>query len=209
MFRYLLCASVFGFASFAHAADKPDAVIGTKAPSPNLPGLDGKPVKFDTLRGKAATVVVFISFECPVSNSYATQLNELAKDSAAKGVTVVLVCPADESPEAVTKAAAASFKPTMPVLIDSKKEFATALKAAATPEVFLLDAEGVVRYRGRIDDAWSARLKRNPVVSSHDLQDALAAVLAGKPVATAVTKPVGCEIAFQEVAPPKAGPVTF
>src|SRR5581483_11438339 len=141
MFRSLLIASVVGFASLAQAADKPDAVVGTKAPSPTLPGLDGKPVKFDTLRGKAATVVVFVSFECPVSNSYATQLNELAKDSAAKGVAVVLVCPGDESPDAVTKSAAASFKPAMPVLLDPKRELAAGLKAAATPEVFLLDAE--------------------------------------------------------------------
>ena len=79
MIRSLLIASVFGFASIASAADKPEEVIGTKAPAPTLPGLDGKPVKFDSLRGKAATVVVFVSFECPVSNSYATQLNELAK----------------------------------------------------------------------------------------------------------------------------------
>src|SRR5438046_5460597 len=167
MFRSLFCACVFGFASIAQAADKPEAVIGTKAPSPTLPGLDGKPVKFDTLRGKAATVVAFVSFECPVSNSYATQLNELTRDSAAKGVAVVLVCLSDESPEAVAKAAAASFKPAMPVVLDAKREFAAGLKAAATPEVFLLDAEGVVRYRGRIDDAWSARLKRNPVVTTH------------------------------------------
>ena len=97
----------------------------------------------------------------------------------------------------------------MPVLLDSKKEFAAGLKAEATPEVFLLDAEGMVRYRGRIDDTWSARLKRNPVVRTHDLQDAIAAVLAGKPVAKAVTTPVGCQILLEPVAAPKTGTVTF
>ena len=72
MIRSFLVAFVLGLTSVAVAADtKPDSVIGTKAPAPKLTGLDGQPVAFDTLRGKTATVVVFMSFECPVSNSYA------------------------------------------------------------------------------------------------------------------------------------------
>ena len=75
MIRSLIVLVTLGLASIASATNpkdsKPDSVIGTKAPAPNLTALDGKAVNFDTLRGKTATVVVFISFECPVSNSYA------------------------------------------------------------------------------------------------------------------------------------------
>ena len=42
-----------------------------------------------------ALVIVFISFECPVSNSYVTPLGELAKRYADKGVVVVGVCPSE------------------------------------------------------------------------------------------------------------------
>ena len=73
----------------------------------------------------------------------------------------------------------------------------------------MLDAGGAVRYRGRIDDAYSARLRRNPIISSHDLADALAAVVSGKPVVRAVTTPVGCAIDLDPAAAARAGAVTF
>ena len=166
MIRSLIVLVTLGLASIASATNpkdsKPDSVIGTKAPAPNLTALDGKAVNFDTLRGKTATVVVFTSFECPVSNSYAELLNEIAKNQAEKGVKVVLVCPTSDSPEAVAKASA-GFKLMMPVVLDSRKELAAGLQARTTPEAFVLDGEGMVRYRGRIDNAYSARLKRNPI----------------------------------------------
>ncbi|WP_439631921.1 redoxin domain-containing protein [Gemmata sp.] len=208
MFRSLLVALVL--APVCVAADaNPESVVGTKAPNLALTVVgDGTQSKLDALRGKAATVVVFVSFECPVSNSYVAGLNELARTHAEKGVAVVLVCPTDDPREAVAKAAA-GFKLTVPVLLDPKRELASGLGAVCTPEAFLLDGEGTVRYRGRIDDGYSARLKRNPVVSTHELTDALNAVLAGKPVATAVTKSVGCEIEYAAKPASRAGAVTF
>ena len=213
MLRALFALVAFGLGSAALAADdkpdlKPESVVGTKAPGVTLPALDGTATKLDSLRGKAATVVVFTSFECPVANSYAAELNELAKTHAEKGVRVVLVCATDEPLADVAKAAATA-KPAMPVLHDAKKELARALKAQATPEVFLLDGDGVVRYRGRIDNAYSKRLVRNAQITSFDLKDALAAVLAGKPVAVACTPPVGCPIDLDPRPVVKAGAVTF
>jgi hypothetical protein len=103
--------------------------------------------------------------------------------------------------------AASGFKLTVPVLLDPKKEFAAGLKACATPEAFLLDGDGVVRYRGRIDDGYSSRLKRNREVTAHDLLDALNAVIDGKSVRNPVTTPIGCTIDIESV--PKNGAITF
>ena len=86
---------------------------------------------------------------------------------------------------------------------------AAGLKAKTTPEAFVLDGGGMVRYRGRIDDAYSARLKRNPIITSNDLVDALAAVVAGKPVARPVTTPVGCTIDLEPAAVARSGAATF
>src|SRR6185503_5839507 len=69
-----------------------------------------------------------------------------------------------------------------------------ALAAEMNSEAFVLDSGRVLRYRGRIDDGYSARLKRNARVTSRDLETALDSVLAGKPVATAVTRALGCPI---------------
>jgi hypothetical protein len=74
MIRSLLVASTFALTSVAFAADtKQETGIGAKAPAPKLAGLDGKAVAFDDVRGKTATVVVFVSFECPVSNPIPTR----------------------------------------------------------------------------------------------------------------------------------------
>ncbi|MCE9564137.1 MAG: redoxin domain-containing protein [Planctomycetes bacterium] len=209
MLRFLLAAFACITVTNLFAADaKPDSIIGTKAPSLTLTSIDGTATKFDSVQGKAATVVVFVSFECPVSNSYIAGLNELAKTHAEKGVSVVLVCPTEDPRDAVAKSAA-GHKLTIPVLLDSKKELAAGLTATHTPEAFLLDSEGKVRYRGRIDDGYSARLKRNPVVTTHDLDNALTAVLAGKAVSTPFTKAIGCEIELKVRPTPKAGAVTF
>ena len=199
-----LCCTAVAF-----ALDKPAPTdgVGAKVVA-KLTGLDGKAADLADLRGKTATVVVFASTECPVSNSYASAVNELAKALAGKGVAVVVVIPSDE-PVATVSKWATEYKLTVPVYLDPKKVAAAAFGAKATPEAFVLDADGLVRYRGRIDDAYSERLKKNPVVTSHDLQNALDDLLAGKPVRTAVTKPVGCPIAFDAAPAAKAGKVSY
>ena len=198
MFRLLAALLALGLASAALAAEKPGSVP--------LAAPDGKGTTLDAHAGKSATVVVFVSFECPVARSYLVPLNEFARANAEKGVRVVLVCPSDDKPASVAKSAA-EFKLTIPVLIDSKKELAAALKAEITPEAFVLDAKGEVFYRGRIDDGYSARLKKNPTVTSRDLNDAVAALLDGKLVKVAKTKAVGCPIDYD--AAQATGTVTY
>ena len=71
---------------------------------------------------------------------------------------------------------------------------ADVFKAKITPEVFVLDHNQVMRYRGRIDNMFSERLKRNPKVTDHDLENAIDDLLAGKPVRRPVTTAVGCPL---------------
>src|SRR5262249_23194121 len=61
-----------------------------------------------------------------------------------------------------------------------------------------LDSKRVLRYRGRIDDAYTARLKKNPRISREDLKLALEAVVAGKEVAIGETEAIGCPVALPE-----------
>ena len=58
----------------------------------------------------------------------------------------------------------------------------------------MLDADSVLRYRGRIDNGYAARLRQNARTTKHDLKQALEEVLDGKPVSEPVTRPVGCAI---------------
>jgi peroxiredoxin len=147
--------------------------------------------------GKTATVVVFLSFHCPVSNSYAATLTQLHKSYGEKGVRFVAVVPTDDPAEWVAKKAAA-FEYPFPVFSDAKLNVAEAFKAAVTPEAFVLDHNLVLRYRGRIDNQYHARLKKNTAVTSHDLKDAIEALVAGKDVATPATTAIGCHIEPRE-----------
>ena len=78
-------------------------------------------------------------------------------------------------------------------LKDVGNELADRLGVERTPEVFVLDADRVVRYRGRVDDQFGFGVHR-PAPTRRDLAAALDDLLAGRPVATPRTEPVGCRI---------------
>lgn len=201
MTRALLLAALAGFALGPSAAadELPTDKINTTIDRLTLTASDGKPLAVNSLQGKKAVVVVFLSFDCPVSNSYSSQLTEMATGYADKGVAFLGVAAGVEAPDALTKLAA-EYKLGFPLYADPKLAAADALKATTTPEAFVLDHNHVLRYRGRIDDAYSSRLKRNSVVTAHDLKDALDALLAGQDVKTPVTKPVGCPVGDRALA---------
>lgn len=155
-------------------------------------GLDGKPIPLTAAKTKKAQVVLFLSFDCPNSTSYASTLAALYKEYSPKGVEFIAVCPTDEV-EAVKKSKS-EFKLPFMVTVDPKSEVVDAFKAVATPEAFVLDHNLVLRYRGRIDNTFSARLKKNNKTTDFDLKDAIEDLLAGKDVRTPVTRAIGCPV---------------
>src|SRR5262249_26509746 len=100
------------------------------------------------------------------------------------------------SDRSVTRTAASKhvseFHIKFPVLFDASRELSDALKPSHTPEAFVIDREGRLAYRGRIDDLYVDLGKKRTAPSRHDLADAIAAVIASRPVATSRTEPVGC-----------------
>lgn len=162
-----------------------------------LPAVAGKAKSLRDFSGTKGTVVVFVSFDCPVSNSYAATLTELHKTYSAKGVGFVALVPTDDSVERVAKKAA-EFNLPFPVMSDSTRVAAEAFKAVVAPEAFVLDHNHILRYRGRIDNQFYGRLKRNPQVTEHDLRDALAALVSGKDVPTPATRAIGCHLEEKE-----------
>ena len=82
----------------------------------------------------------------------------------------------------------------LPLLRDPENKLVKALGATITPEVFVLNGQYEVMYSGRIDN-WAYELaKKRKLITAHDLQDALEAMLAGKKVIVTQTKAVGCFI---------------
>lgn len=206
---FLAAMALFGLLGLAPADDTPTDKLNKKIDRIPLTATDGTAFDAATIANKKAVVVVFLSFDCPVSTSYSTTLNELTSQYATKGVTFVGVVPSDDPIETIKKQVA-EYKLAFPVYTDAKLAAADALKATTVPETFVLDHNFVLRYRGRINDAYSARLKKNPTVTSHDLRDALDAILAGAEVKTPATKAIGCPVGRREIAAkPGAAVVTY
>ena len=96
-----------------------------------------------------------------------------------------------DSYEAMQRRVAAEEWP-MPYLHDAEQEVARAFGAKTTPDLFVLDAAGVLRYRGAPDADHD-----DPSLRAQWLRDALDAVLAGAVPDRAETRPVGCSIKWK------------
>ena len=195
------------------ALTAPAPVRAADPPTPlaelSFPNATEKRVAWKELAGKNATVVVFLSFDCPMSAGYAKPLADLAAASAAKGVRFVAFCPSDDEPAKVAEQAT-EYKLGFPVFKDEKLRAADALGATTTPQVFVLNAKGEIAYRGLIDDGYARRLVPNRKVSELYLETALGEVLAGKSVSVAKTEPIGCRIVRpREAAKAVAGPAFY
>jgi peroxiredoxin len=168
----------------------------------------GKPVALHDFKERKAVVVVFLSFECPVSVSYSQTLASLHEKYAPRSVAFLgISCNPDENAAELAKRVQ-EFKLPFPVVKDLKFVAADALKARVTPEAFVLDRNFVLRYRGRIDDGYAKRLVKNRQITLHDLRDALDELLAGKPVSRPLTEAVGCPIHREKTAK-ATGNVTY
>jgi peroxiredoxin/mono/diheme cytochrome c family protein len=192
----------------AKGEEVPTEKINKKIDNVTIPGVDGKPFALHGLKGHKAVVVVFLSFDCPVSNHYAATLADLHKAYAGKGVAFVGVNSSDDLDAAGMARQAEAFKLPFPILKDEKHALAEALKAETAPEAFVLDPNFVLRYRGRIDNTFAARLKKNQQTTSFDLKAALDDLLAGKDVALPATRAIGCPIPRDRVVA-REGKVTF
>ena len=199
--RYALAATVaVSTLALAGEATGPQLEPGAKAPSFSLKATDGKTYSLADSMGKKGTLVVFTCNHCPFAKAYEDRLIALAKAYQPKGIAFLAInandpsiAPDDSFDNMVARAKDKSLP--YPYLYDSTQEIAKAYGAQVTPHAFLLDAGGVVRYRGRIDDS-----VKPDEVKSKDLQNAIDAVLAGKPVPVDSTKAFGCGVKWKKSA---------
>ena len=169
--------------------------IGAKGPDFDLPGVDGKFYSLETFRERKALVVVFSCNHCPYVQAYENRLIAIQRDFERKGVALVAInsneaknYPEDNFQKMVARAKEIGFN--FPYLRDERQEVADAYGAHYTPEIFLLDQERELQYTGRIDDNWQDAAKAR----SHDLRDAMNAVLSGSAVRNPETHAIGCTI---------------
>ncbi|MGE0397232.1 MAG: thioredoxin family protein [Kofleriaceae bacterium] len=206
----LLASSLLAAPAFAGDAPKPKAAeaapakaeVGKPAPDFSLEGLDGKEFKLSKHKGKVV-VLEWFNPGCPyVKKSHTVgSLVDTAKKHTAKGVVWVAInsgAPGREGAElSANTEAVKAFGLTHPVLRDEAGTVGKAYGATNTPHMFVIDKKGVLQYAGAIDNSPDAEKKSAPdgkLVNYVD--DAIAAVTAGKPVAVATSKAYGCSVKY-------------
>ena len=169
--------------------NKPEVKLDEKVPNFTLEDYTGKEHSLHDYLKHKGIVVMFIATQCPISNAYNERMADLYKSYTPKGIVFLGInSNKQESIEEITEHSKKhGFE--FPVLKDWKNVIADKFDAMVTPEIYLIDSTGVLRYHGRIDD--SRNLAK---VSQHDLQDVLDAYLAGKPLPKRETKAFGCTI---------------
>ncbi len=170
--------------------------VGSAVPDFALQQLNGSPVQFSALKGNV-TLVMFISVQCPVSNSYNDRMNALYQDYAPKGVKFVVINANRTEPASAVAEHAHEHNYQFSVFKDPDNVVADRFGASVTPETYVMDSTGTMRYHGSIDDS------QNPSrVTTQRLRLALDAVLAGQTPPQTETKAFGCSIKKVQKATP-------
>lgn len=183
MKRVLVGALLFAMAVFAQELN-----VGSKVTDFTVTDLAGKPVTWSALKGDT-TVILFIATKCPISNGYNERMNSLYREYSAKGVTFVFINANATEPASEVQEHARQNGFGFKVYKDQGNATADLFNAQVTPEAFVVDSGGTIRYHGYIDDSLNAAR-----VQKQGLRTALDAVLAGKIVENAQTKAFGCTI---------------
>ena len=170
---------------------------GDKAPNFNLKGIDGEMHSLESFKGKAL-LIVFMCNHCPFVKAKTEVLRELDESYKDKGLVVVGInsndaenYPDDSFEKMKEFASEKSFK--FAYLVDETQEIAKTYGAVCTPDPFLFDAEQKLAYHGRFNDALT--LEAEP--TTHDMADAIEALLEGKPVDKPFLPSQGCSIKWK------------
>ena len=136
-------------------------------------------------------VLLFVTPDCPIANSYAPAIATLADEARGTEVSLFLVHVDPGVDAAAAAAHARAYGLDLPILLDPRQQLARAVAATVTPTAAVLSAHGL-QYCGRIDDRWRQLGSDGQVAEHPDLRDALAALRAGRAVPTPRTAAVGC-----------------
>ena len=167
--------------------------IGDTAERFELPATDGSSHGPD-----GVTAVAFTCNHCPYAIAWHDRLLDVARDYEGRA-RVLMVNSNDasryprDSFDAMRERVEADGGWPAPYLHDESQEVARAYGAQTTPDVFLVDAHGVLRYRGAPDSD-----HQDPTAGAGWLRDALDAVLAGREPDPGETEPVGCSVKWSQ-----------
>ena len=177
----------------AWTADEP---VKTESPRQELQftDLNDKSYTFKAPVGSRALVLIFVTTDCPIANSYQPALARLYDEFHRTGFEFVMVH--EGLDQSIDKLKEHSKEYTVPfsVVMDGDHSIARRASATKTPEVFVFGLEGEICYQGRIDNLYQSFGKKRATATRDDLRIALTELDSGEPVSVPKTETVGCSI---------------
>ncbi|MCX7835780.1 MAG: redoxin domain-containing protein [bacterium] len=149
--------------------------------------LDGKEVLVGDKNDKPQLIFI-LATRCPVSNAYNQRMEAIAQDYKDQ-LIIVGVNPNETESDEEVKNHSVTNQFSFPIYRDPEFKLVNSWKVKVTPEVFLIDTNGKLIYRGRIDDNQEV-----DKVKSNDLRNAIEKLIHGKAVNGIETRPFGCTI---------------
>ncbi len=189
-FRFLLISTYFVLTALVVCIANAGASQPIDWQSLQLRELNGERV---SISAADWTVVCFLGTECPLAKLYGPRLQRMSTEFADRGVLFLGVNSNVQDSPSEIEAYVKSFGIAFPIVKDADQRIANVFNATRTPEVFVVDAQGIVRYKGRIDDQYEPGISRAEP-THRDLLDALTALVQGKPLEVTETSGVGCLI---------------
>jgi peroxiredoxin len=182
------------------------AELGRPAPPFTATDSNGKSWSLADLRGKIV-VLETTNHECPYVGKHYRSGNMQAqqREAAAAGVVWLTVASSAPGKQGYVTAAqageltAARHAAPAAVLLDPESRIAHAYGATVTPHMYVVDAAGILAYKGGIDSIASADIDDIPRAKQY-VRAALAELQAGKPVTDASTRPYGCSLKYSDSA---------
>lgn len=169
--------------------------IGSKALDFNLPGTDGKSYTLNDFSGPKGLVIFFTCNHCPYvlgSDEVTRKVAEkyMAQDIAFVGINANSVNTYAEDSFDHMVERMDQYKFPWTYLRDESQEIAKAYGALRTPHFYLFDENRQLIYTGRELD----NPRDGEKATVNDLANALDEFLAGKPISTELTNPIGCNV---------------
>lgn len=156
--------------------------------------IKGKSISLEEFTKNKATVLIFLSADCPLSQNYTLPLNKLYERYKEANIAFYAVFPGNTEKKGDIKAFLKTYHVKFDALLDTKLYLTQAVQATVTPEVYLVNQRGNIVYSGMVDNWAYALGKKRAVITEHYLEDGLNAVVNGLDVKVKKTEAVGCYI---------------
>ncbi len=194
------CAALALAPAAASALTSPE--LGVPAPAFNATDSNGKSWSLAELKGKVV-VLETTNYQCPYVRKHynSDNMQSQQREAAAKGViwlTVAASAPGEEgyvTADQANQLTRSRHAAPAAVLLDPQSKIARAYGATVTPHMYVIDAAGLLVYKGGIDSIPSSNVDDIPRAEQY-VRVALGEVLAGKPVKDSSTRPYGCSLKY-------------